>query len=74
MRWNTRVAIVLFAIGPPLIWFDWTYYDGVLVMPTIIGINAPLIAVRLLIMNRSYITAERTRLERVAEALRGPDR
>ena len=71
VRRNTYAAIALFAIGPPLIWYDWAYYDGVMVVPTIVGINAMLIAVRLLMMNRSFISAERARRERVAQALGG---
>jgi hypothetical protein len=69
MRRNAGWAIALLAIGPPLIWFDWTFYDGVQVMPTILGINAMLIAVRLLILNVSYTSDERARLERVVKAL-----
>lgn len=70
MRWNKYGAIALFVIGPVLIWFDWTFYGGILIMPTIVGINCPLIGIRLLIMNRSFVAAERARRERVAEALR----
>ena len=68
VRRNTYAATALFAIGPPLIWYDWAYYDGVMVVPTIVGINAMLIAVRLMMMNRSFISAERARRERVAQA------
>jgi hypothetical protein len=69
MRRNARWAIALFVVGPPLIWFDWTFYDGVQVVPTIVGINALLIAVRLLMMNFSYISDERARRARVAHAV-----
>jgi hypothetical protein len=72
VRRNTYAAIALFVIGPPLIWYDWAYYEGVMVVPTIVGINALLIAVRLLIMNVSFMSAERARRERVAQALDGP--
>jgi hypothetical protein len=72
IRRNTRWAIALLAVGPPLIWFDFAFYDGVQVVPTILGINAVLIAVRLLIMNFSHISDERTRRERVARALDDP--
>lgn len=68
IRRNTRWAIALIGMGPPLIWFDWTFYDGVMVMPTILGINTVLIGVRLLMMNFSHISDERTRRERVAQA------
>jgi len=43
-------------------------------VPTILGINVMLIAVRLLFMNFSYVSDERKRRERVAQALRGLDR
>jgi hypothetical protein len=72
VRRNTRMAIVLLLVGPALIWFDWTYYEGVMVMPTIVGINAVLIAVRLFIMNGAHASAERARLERVSQALGRP--
>jgi hypothetical protein len=69
MRRNTYAAVALFAVGPALIWFDWTFHDGLLIMPTILGINALLIAARLLIMNAGHIAAERARRERVAQVL-----
>ena len=71
-RRNTRWAIALLAIGPPLIWFDWTFYDGVQVMPTILGINVMLIAVRLLLINVSHSSDERARRARVVQALGDP--
>jgi hypothetical protein len=67
-RRNTYLAIALLAIGPPLIWFDWTFHDGELVLPTIVGINAVLIAVRLFVMNAGHTSAERARNERVSQA------
>ena len=65
IRRNTYWAITLLVVGPPLIWFDWAFHEGVWVMPTMLGINAVLIAVRLLMMNVSYRRDERTRCERV---------
>jgi len=56
-----------------LIWFDWAFYDGVQVVPTMLGINAILIAVRLLFMNVSYTSDDRKRRERVAQARPKPD-
>jgi hypothetical protein len=73
-RRNRRWAIVLLVIGPPLVWFDWTFYDGVMVVPTIVGINAVLIAVRLLVMNRALVVHERARIGRVASALQLAER
>ena len=72
MRWNTNVAIALLVTGPPLIWYDWAFHGGVLIMPTIVGINFVLIAIRLFVMNRGIVTAERARRERVAQAVK-PD-
>ena len=65
LRWNTYCAIVLLIAGPLLIWWEWTYYGGNLIMPTIVGINAILIAIRLLVMNYGHISKERARQERL---------
>jgi hypothetical protein len=75
IRWSTYAAMALLAVAPPLLWFDWALHDGVLVVPTILGINAVLIAARLLFLNSSYRAAERTRHERVVARTRsGLDR
>ena len=68
-RRNIYVAIALLVVGPPLIWYDWAFHEGVLVMPTILGINALLIAVRLLIINVAHTSAEQQRRQRVRDAL-----
>jgi hypothetical protein len=65
LRGNTYSAIALLIAGPLLIWWEWTYRDGVLIMPTIVGINAVLIAIRLLVMNYGHISKERARQERL---------
>ena len=70
IRWNTRLAIGLLIAAPLLFWWDWGWHGGNLIMPTIGGINALLIAARLLIMNYSHRSVERARRERVAEATR----
>ena len=69
LRRSTYGAIAALVAGPLLIWFDWTFHDGLLIMPTIVGINAVLLAARLLLMNYGHTSAERTRRERVAQAL-----
>jgi hypothetical protein len=71
MRWNRRAATVALIGGPLLIWFDWMFYGGNMILPTIVGINGVLIGVRLLVMNRGHIAAERARSERVTQALAG---
>lgn len=69
MRRNTVIAAVLLASGPVMIWFDWTYFDGVQVLPTIAGINAILIGARLVLLNAGHRSAERARRARVQHAL-----
>lgn len=70
VRWNNRVAIGLLIAAPLLFWWDWGWHGGNLIMPTIVGINAVLIAARLLIMNYSHQSFERARQARVADAMR----
>ena len=72
-RWNARVATGLLIAAPLLFWWDWGWHGGNLIMPTIVGINAVLIAARLFIMNYSHKSFERARRERVAEAMRHRD-
>ena len=62
------IAFGLLASGPVLVWFDWTYFDGVQVLPTIVGINFVLIAIRLLLINYSVASSEREREARVTTA------
>lgn len=71
-RRSKYAAIVLLVLGPPLIWFDWAFYDGVQVVPTMLGINMILIGARLLMMNFGHASAERKRRERVDQALKRP--
>jgi hypothetical protein len=70
IRLNARLAIALVIIAPLLFWWDWGWHGGNLIMPTIVGINALLIAARLLIMNYSHASFERARQARVDEARR----
>ena len=69
IRRNRVWAIALLVIGPPLVWFDFRFYDGVMVVPTIVGINFVLIGLRLLIMNYSHRSSDRARRERVSDVL-----
>lgn len=72
-RRATRVtnwgAGLLLIAGPVLIWFDWAYFDGLRVLPTIVGINCLIFAARLLLLNRTYSSAEQSRRERFAQHL-----
>lgn len=69
MRWNRNMAAAMLVAGPTLIWFDWHFYDGLIILPTVVGINLVLIGARLLIMNRGHVAAERARQARVEQAL-----
>lgn len=70
LRRNRIIGTALLVTGPLLIWFDWAFYDSLMIMPTFVGINALLIAARIFIMNRGILSAERNRLDRVAQAQR----
>lgn len=69
---GTRVrqwlAVALILVAPVLFWLDWGYADGLLIVPTLLGFNALLLAGRLLQMNGAYASAERARRERSARS------
>jgi hypothetical protein len=62
---NKWGAIVLVAAAPILFWVDWWKYDGLLILPTILGINMLIIAARLIQLNGAHASAERARRERL---------
>jgi hypothetical protein len=67
MRIRKQAAIAL-AIGAlPLFLLDYWKSGGLMIFPTVIGINMILIAARLIQLNASYADAERRRLARLAE-------
>jgi hypothetical protein len=59
---------VLAAGSLPLFWYDWTR-RGVLILPTVVGINMLIASARLLQLNLAVNTAERQRQERLARHL-----
>ena len=65
-RLNTWGAIALIFAAPVLFWIDWAKYDGLLILPTILGINFLLIAARLFQLNGAYASAEKSRRERLS--------
>ncbi|MEO7271415.1 MAG: hypothetical protein ABIX28_01710 [Vicinamibacterales bacterium] len=67
IRLRTRIAILLFVAGPPLIYYDYRVSGGSLVLPTFLGISMILAALRLLFMNRGVRDAEHRRQERLKE-------
>lgn len=68
MRHRTYAAIAMFGAAPVLFWYDWALHGGLIIMPTIVGINLVLIAIRLLVMNAGDRAAESARRARVAQA------
>jgi len=65
-RRNAIGALVLVLAAPILFWIDWAKYDGLLILPTILGINMIIIAARLMQLNGAHATAARERRERLA--------
>jgi hypothetical protein len=64
-RINKWASIVLVIAAPILFWIDWWKYDGLLILPTILGINMLIIAARLIQLNGAHASAERARRERL---------
>jgi hypothetical protein len=64
---NKWGAAMLVGVAPLLFWLDWWKYDGLLILPTILGINMLIIAARLVQLNGAHALAERSRRERLAE-------
>jgi hypothetical protein len=66
-RLSNLAAVALILAAPVLLWYDWAKHDGVLVLPTIIGINCVIFAARIFQLNGAYASAERSRRQRVAQ-------
>ena len=56
--WLIAAGIVLFALGPIFIYYDWLYSGG-LIYPTLIGLNCFLLALRLFYMAHATFHASR---------------
>jgi hypothetical protein len=67
IRVRTRAAVALMTVAAALFWYDYQHDKGVLIFPTIIGINLVVVAARLIQLNGSYAHAERHRQQRLAE-------
>jgi len=63
-RW---AAYALLVGAVPLFWYDYQHDEGMLIFPTVLGINMVVIATRLLQLNGAYVHAERLRQKRLAE-------
>jgi hypothetical protein len=71
-RINVWGAIGLAAAAPVLFWLDWWKYDGLLILPTILGINMLIIAARLIQLNAAHASSERERRARLRDYERSP--
>ena len=65
-RRRTLFAVVLIAAALPLFWIDWRARGG-LILPTFIGINLILVALRLLFLNFVHRESAVRQGERLAE-------
>jgi hypothetical protein len=63
-------AAALLVVSTALFWYDYRHDQGMLVFPTMLGINLVVVAARLLQLNGSYAHAERVRRRRVSEHMR----
>jgi hypothetical protein len=64
-RINRWASVALVIAAPILFWVDWWKYDGLLILPTILGINMLIIAARLIQLNGAHASAERARRDRL---------
>jgi hypothetical protein len=60
-------AYALLASAVPLFWYDYQHDQGMLIFPTVLGINMVIIAARLMQFNSAYVQAERLRQKRLEE-------
>lgn len=67
MRARKWAASALFVGAVPLFWYDYQHDQGMLIFPTVLGINLVIIAARLMQLNGAYAHAERRRQKRLAE-------
>ena len=54
-------------VAAALFWYDYRHDKGVMIFPTIVGINLIVVAARFIQLNASYAHAERHRRQRLAE-------
>jgi len=67
MRVRKWAASALLVGAVPLFWYDYQHDQGMLIFPTVLGINMVIIAARLMQLNGAYAHAERLRQKRLAE-------
>ena len=67
IRLRTWIAVALFALAPPLIYYDYAASGGSMVLPTFLGLSMILSGLRLLFMNSGVRDAERRREKRLKQ-------
>ena len=67
MRVRKWTASALLVGAVPLFWYDYQHDQGMLIFPTVLGINMVIIAARLMQLNGASAHAERLRQKRLAE-------
>lgn len=67
IRVRQRAAVAMIFVAAALFWYDYQHDKGVMIFPTIVGINLIVIAARFIQLNASYAHAERHRRQRLAE-------
>jgi len=67
IRLRKWAAYALLVGAVPLYWYDFQHDEGMLIFPTVLGINLVIIAARLLQLNGAYVQAERLRQKRLVE-------
>ena len=67
MRVRKWAASALLVGAVPLFWYDYQHDQGMLIFPTVVGINMLIVAARLMQLNGAYAHAERLRQKRLAE-------
>lgn len=72
IRVRRRAAVAMMFVAVALFWYDYQHDQGVMIFPTIVGINLIVVAARLIQLNASYAHAERQRRQRLAEHSRAP--
>jgi len=66
VRFGLAAGAALVLAGPLSIWYEWAKYEGLLIWPTVVGINLIIAGLRLIQLNASHLVAEKTRRTRLA--------
>ena len=65
LRLRQWAALLMIALAPVLIWYDFATSRGSLVLPSFLGVSMVVAGLRILFMNMAVREAERTRRARL---------